>query len=86
MAIAATVAGIQCVQSCYETRELDDPAFFDFVIDQLVTQKGVALNSITSAQLRTAVDNALCTLQDRQVFSTSSPLKKKAIILYLLSQ
>jgi hypothetical protein len=86
MAIAATVSGIECVKDCYEIRELDDPAFLDFVIDLLVTQSGVSLASITSANLRTAVDNALCTLQDRQVFSVSSPLKKKAIVLYLLSQ
>lgn len=86
MALAATITAVDCVPVCDTLLELDDAQFYATLIDLLLTETGLSLSTITAAQLSTAVSTARCNLQDRVVFSTSSPMKQKAIIVYLAQQ
>jgi hypothetical protein len=86
MAIATTIPALACVPVCDTQRTIGEQEFLDYLIDRLVTTSGVALSSLTSANLRTAVDTALCAIEGRTSFSTVSPETKRAIALYLASQ
>jgi len=86
MALSTTIPALACVSVCDTQRVIGEQEFLDYLIDKLATAAGVSISSLTSANLRTAVDTALCDLQDRTAFSTVSPETKRAIALYLASQ
>jgi hypothetical protein len=83
MALQDTILALDCVRPCDTLRDLDDAAFFALLIDALSTASGIDIGDITGAQLTTAVDDALCDLQDRFVFQQTNPQVLKAVALYL---
>lgn len=86
MAIATTISALDCVPVCDTQRTIGEAEFLDYLIDLLATAADIDIADLTSANLRTAVDTALCDLQGRTAFSTVSPETKRAIALYLASQ
>ena len=84
MALLDTIPALNCVSYCDTVRTISEESFLDYVIDALSTLASTPVADITSSEIQTAVDDALCSMEGIKN-STVSPEHKMGIILALLA-
>jgi hypothetical protein len=82
MALLDTITAEACISVCDTTRTISEDDFLDYMLDALSASLGVPLTDLTGADIRAAVDTALCAMEGLK----NSPIpveQKRALFLAL---